>query len=112
MDQKSYVIEDVQPCPFTGQVCKAGFELAENLLAPIAAADGCITDDFSISGCMATDICGRRCKIGYVGTRVASRVFGDVRADEDIDALSQGALPAGPRERAHLMIKPATQVLS
>lgn len=108
MDQNSYTSKAMQPGPISSQVYAANFKLANSLLAASLAADECIADDFSISGCVARGCLGRQCKLSYIGTRDACRVFRHLHADEDIIALSKLACP---HDRARLVIEPATRVL-
>lgn len=110
MDQKPYAIKDVQSCPIKGQICGVSLDLSENLRSAILAADTCVTNDFSISGCTTADRYEQRRQIAYAGTRVAFRVFGDRPSGEDIAALIAQANPATAIVR--LVMASGRQVLS
>jgi hypothetical protein len=112
MDQKFYTIKDLQPYSMIGHICETRFDLVENPLATIAATGDSITHVSYVSGYMATDSCGQRCKLGDGETRVTCCVLSDLPADENDDVLSQEKYSTAPRLPACLIIKPAAQVLS
>ncbi|MEX3017614.1 DUF1636 family protein [Gymnodinialimonas hymeniacidonis] len=74
-------------CKHKGATCEPGYDLIKRLREAIDAAGDAIPEAFEISGVACMAGCDRPCTIAYHGTRKATYLFGDIDADEDIEAL-------------------------
>lgn len=74
-------------CPHTGEACKIGYDMARKLCQSIDAGGAMISDEFEISGHVEMVGCTRPCTGAFHATKTACRMFGDVEAGADINAL-------------------------
>ncbi len=74
-------------CRHKGDTCQPGYELIKRLDAAIKAAGDTISEDFEIAGTACMAGCDRPCTVAYYASRKASYLFGDIDADQDIEAL-------------------------
>lgn len=74
-------------CRHTGETCRPGYQLINQLRAAIAAAGDMIAEDFEVSGVACMAGCKRPCTVAYHASQKATYLFGDIEPDVDIDDL-------------------------
>ena len=74
-------------CQHKHAPCKPGFALIQKLAEAIVSAGDAIPEGFEISGTACVSSCERPCTLAYHGSREGTFLFGDVKADADIETL-------------------------
>ena len=74
-------------CKHKGDATRPGFELVKRLRAALNAAGEGLSETFEVSGVACMAGCERPCTIAYQGARKATYLFGDIKADEDLEDL-------------------------
>lgn len=75
-------------CRHEGAACRPGADLIAKLRAGLTlAAQAGVSPSFEVSGIACMAGCSRPCTVAFKADGKATYLFGDVDADEDIDAL-------------------------
>lgn len=77
-------------CRHKDSHCRSGLELLEKLRIAVVGAAG-LRNSFEVSGTACMAGCDRPCMVAWRANGKATRLFGDISPDQDIEALVEFA---------------------